>query len=146
MSDEMEKSNRLDKKYDEETPPEDILDQAGAAKKELWLAIFLQLNRSARFTKFVEDNYDIQHAIDDEKKTVGVMVVEKPVAKGPALTGPQLAKIATTLHAAGCKSPRDTLQSLLKILAQEDNNTPSIVPATEADMKKVADLKKKLLD
>lgn len=130
-------------------PPEEILAQLNAAKKNRWLAIFIQLSRCERFLKFIERNYVIRDKIDHENQTIETQVFENPAAVGPELTTVQIAKIYSLLKMYNTRHPKVVLTEILKTLGQE-KSSPTIIPsATNKDVKEAvgdAEILKKKLD
>lgn len=106
--------------------PEEVLAQATTAAKDRWIGIFVQLANSHRFNKFLEDNYIIQDRIDAEKQTIETLVIERPIAVGPALSSAQLTEMQTLLKLSKCQHPEGVFEALLKLLGQDG---PSIILA-----------------
>jgi hypothetical protein len=104
------------------------------AKKEFWTAVLYRLTDSKRFLDFVDANYHIAVAKDDEKKTVDVNVVEKPECVGPPLTVEQLLKLRNAVN-----NNEAMFMRVLKILGQKE---PTVLLAHEKDLQE--ELKKKL--
>ena len=73
-----------------------------SGRDTLILEIFTQLNQSERYREFVALNYEVEHRVDDETKTVSIFVHEKPF---PTLT--TMGEIAEVLDVGGrvCMSP-----------------------------------------
>lgn len=125
--------------------PEQLMAEVGAAKKNRWLGIFIQLARSDRFLQFVERNYVIQDRIDEDKKQITTVVYENPRAMGPSLSGPQKARMFTVLKTFNTRKPEKAFAEIMAVLGQE--HTGIIPSANEADVQeaaKVVDLKKDL--
>ncbi len=106
----------------DERIPEEVLAAASDAAKDRWIGIFVQLTNSHRFNTFLEDNFIIQDRIDEEKKTIETLVVEKPLAVGPPLSPTQLTELRTLLKIANCTQPEKVFESVLKLLGQEENS------------------------
>jgi hypothetical protein len=113
--------------------PEQTAAKASEAAKGRWLSIFIQLAGSPRFVRFIEANYDIRDFIDDDKKTITTLVIEKPTAVGPSLGLEQLRRMLNILTSHRCKNPSEVLQEILKCLGQKDGS--SVLLATEEDLK-----------
>ena len=73
-----------------------------SGRDALILEIFTQLNQSERYREFVALNYEVEHRVDDETKTVLILVHEKPF---PTLV--PMGEIAEALDVGGrvCMSP-----------------------------------------
>ncbi len=150
----------IDKKEEVDTVPsvQEVLDATSKEIKDFWLAIFLELNRSERYQKLVEDNFDIRKVINEEEKMIQINVIEKPpVDKDEpfVVNTTKMMKMHVALAQHGCKRPAAALAAVMKVLrgkhVSAEQSPPLIVPASEADMgdeiaaaKKQADLKKKL--
>lgn len=117
--------------------PERLLQEVNGAKKERWLAIFLQLARSSRFIQFVERNFVIQDRIDEAKKQISTVVYENPRVVGPSLSKTQVAKIFTLLKTYSTRHPEKVLKDILATLGQPDA-APSIIASASEDDVKVA--------
>jgi hypothetical protein len=118
--------------------PEEILAQANAAKKNRWLAIFIQLSRCERFLKFVEANYVIQDKIDEETKAIETSVYESPRAVGPPLSRAQIGKMLATLKMYNCRKPDEALKRILSTLGQMDDAPAIITSASSKDVEEAA--------
>lgn len=127
--------------------PEEILAAANAAKKNRWLAIFIQLSRCERFLKFVEMNYVIQDKIDEATNTIETSVYENPRAVGPAMQRAQHAKIYALLKMYGTRHADKVYKELMAVLGQNEDKPALISSANQADLDdavKQASLKVKL--
>ncbi len=74
--------------------------------------VMRQLMQSERFRRFLSINYIIQQHVDDEAKTINIVVIENP----PEIAQQLLAEMAT-------KHAKDHM--------------PSVMPASSADMRKL---------
>lgn len=102
--------------------PEDVLKQANDAQKDYFLSIFFALTQSERFNTFLEDNYEIQRAIDDETKTISVRVIEKPTtASRPQITSGQMLKLAARLSSLKIPNPSEEARRILHLLGEESS-------------------------
>jgi len=118
--------------------PEDIIAYANAAKKNRWLAIFIQLSRCERFLKFVEANYVIQDKIDEETKSIETAVYENPRAVGPPLSRAQVGKMLAILKMYNCRKSDEALKRILATLGQEEDAPKIITSASTKDVKEAA--------
>ncbi len=151
----------IDKKEEvvDTTPSvQEVLDSTPKEIKDFWLAIFLELNRSERYQKLVEEHFDIRKVINEEDKIIQINVIEKPpVDKDEpfVVNTTKMMKMHVALAQHGCKRPAAALATIMKVLRGKhvtaEQAPPLIVPANEADMddevaaaRKQADLKKKL--
>ena len=116
------------------------------AKQARDLEICRYLLKSERFVRFVDDNYLIQQKIDHDKKTVELVVLEKPVAVGPPLTSEQVTGILGVLKAAKCPDAIEVADAIMAILGQQDREHRRIITGvSEADIRELSkDAKKKL--
>ena len=127
----------------EDLTPDEVMDRASDAAKDRWIGIFVQLTNSHRFNKFLEDNYVIQDKIDEEKKTIETLVIEKPIAIGPQLSSAQLNEIRTLLKISGAKHPEGVFSAILKLLGQDG---PTIIEATTGSIEELCGSLKGKLD
>jgi hypothetical protein len=124
-------------KQDTDLVPEEVLKDANDVKRDRWLSIFIQLSNSDRYTKFVEDNFVIGDKIDHEKQTIETMVLEKPIAVGPALALNQIWQMRQSIRFSGANDPDTLLTDILKVLGQEP---PSIIlNASDQDIQAAID-------
>ena len=122
--------------------PEEVLAQANEVMKARWLSILIQLTNSARFNKFLEDNYTIGDRIDHENKTIETLVVEKPISVGPPLEMKQFWQIRKAIDLSGTEKVDEVFNAIMKALGQEP---PGLVTsATEADVRAAAAAKDEL--
>jgi len=119
--------------------PEEILAAANAAKKNRWLAIFIQLCRCERFLKFVEMNYVIQDRIDEKTQSIETAVYENPRAIGPPLSRAQVGKMLSVLKMYNCRKPDEALKRLLVTMGQPDDAPAIITSATQKDVQEAAE-------
>lgn len=115
--------------------PEEDLATASESTKNRWLSIFIQLAKSKRFIHFVENNYDIKDFIDDEKKTITTLVIERPVVVGPAITVDQLRHMMKVLTNHRCKKPSDALHKIMEYLGQK--KASQVLLASHNDLKEL---------
>lgn len=123
------------------TPELDIdeqVEQMPQAQKDYWLAVYCALSSSKRFREFVKNNYDIGQKFDHEKKTVEIIVVEKPDSIGPSLSKAQIFKIHGLLTSYGVKpgSITDCTLAVLRVLGQAKSD---IVEGSPEQLKLVTD-------
>ena len=144
MSEDKHEEDKLDTitMSDPDLSAEEVAEQANEAKKERMLAIFLQLMESSRFRKFVDDNFVIGDAINDETKTITTCVVEKPVAVGPRMAPKQLFAMKKLLVNHGVKDEDKAFYELCALLGQDPSTQSSIVIDTDVEAAK--NLKDKL--
>lgn len=115
-----------ERKEEEDIDAEEVLARTNEAKKDRWLAIFIQLNNSRRFRTFLENNFVIADKIDDEQQ-VETVVIENPIAVGPALTLDQVTAVFSTLKLANCPRPKETCDKIFACLGQEDNAISKLI-------------------
>lgn len=123
----------------EQLTPEQILESASAVRKDRWLAIFIELSRSPRFAKFVEDNYVISDGIDEENRVITTTVVEKPLSVGPRLSPVQLVNLGSLLMKSGCTDVSATVDAVIKLLGQEAGALISVADYDLQNMKRKLD-------
>ena len=132
-----------------ELTPDEIKARAEQAKKDFYLAIFIQLNGFQRYQNFVEKNYNIEKGVDENSHQIHVRVSEKPELAQPIYISKSHIFAA---HAAckrmGVKHPAPLLNLLVSVFSTpnpeevSEPEEPRIIPATEGDMKTVIDLTK----
>lgn len=127
--------------------PEDTiidLEATDQAKKDLWLAIFLQLNQFPLFSEFINANYEIRKGIDEEKKVVEVQVVQKSKVTHPVWLTLEHTHAASLVleNRFGVKNASQVVNAILTIFATPEikKDESRIVAATEEDLKQLDDL------
>lgn len=118
---------------------EEHLESLSEADKTYYLTIFLLLNQSERFLKFVEDNYVIGKFVDDDNgETVSLQVTEKPATRDLNLTLNEQFRMMTVLKAAGVEQATNVLNKLMNVITgnYDEKKEPTVVLADESDMKK----------
>lgn len=101
------------------------------AVKEYYLSIYSKLAESKRFRDFIAANFDIRQEINEEEKTIDILVVEKPVAVGPALSANQILKLQGVLGSYGVVDTVAAVQAVMRVLGQEQ----SIIVTDTKDIK-----------
>lgn len=101
------------------------------AVKEYYLSIYSKLAESKRFRDFIAANFDIHQEINEEEKTIDILVVEKPVAVGPALSANQILKLQGVLGSYGVVDTVAAVQAVMRVLGQEQ----SIIVTDTKDIK-----------
>lgn len=113
----------------EETNQEEM----SQGKRDMYLGIFMELCKSHRFNKFLNDNFTFSQMVDEEKKEIDLRIIEKPTAVGPPLTVPQVQAIYKACSASGVIDTQGLVSKILAILGQEDPNR--IILASDDDLK-----------
>lgn len=130
-----------EQKPEKEKTISEILQETPPEMKDYWLTIFLLLNKSERFHKFVEDNFEIKKNVDHKSQMIDVVVEEKEPKPGKLLVPTKdLFKLHGILAQGGCQNPAATLQKIIQVLGGEE---PSILTANEKDLKEEIDKQKK---
>lgn len=144
-------SKRRDKteEVDLDTQITEAMSRMSQAEKDLWIRVLFLLNQSERYTKFIEENFDISESIDEENKTINLRVEEKkqkPVqGVGLTLDTVKSMKIQLILRHNGVADTARVSESIIKILkGEDDEKTPGIVLASDADASKEIEYQKKL--
>lgn len=99
-----------------------VLPDDPEVRRAFWTDVLWKLAESSRMKKFIDDNFTIGVALDDETKTVTTSVVEKPVSVGPALSGAQIFRIHNECLLHGAKDASKLVDKILKTLGQEGSS------------------------
>lgn len=123
----------------------------GPAEKDLYLRMLFLLNQSERFTKFIDDNFDIHTSVNDEARSIDLAVIEKPDVKevafktvGMELDVAKSLKAQMILKHNGCKNTAACLKSIVQILTGQslDDKPKLVTSATDADISAEVQAKK----
>jgi len=105
-----------------------------ALKKAFWTDVINQVVDTPRFLEFMDANYHIERAIDEETKTIHVRITEKPpVLK---ITGQQIFQLHHACISHGIKDATKLIEWIMKILG---GDSPLVTPAEEKQLQALRD-------
>lgn len=114
---------------------EAFLSNLSDGQKMYDLTVLYLLKSSQRFCNFVNENFDIQHNIDQETKAIDIRVVEKPYGQTPfKVSDEAAARVSAMLgRKYSVDNPGRCMMDILAIFNGKDVSEPSLI-ATEADI------------
>jgi hypothetical protein len=138
-----------EKKETEEIPTIDLGDIIGdkiasmiPSEKDLYLRILFLLNQSERYIKFIDDNFDIHTAVNDEDKSIDLAVIEKPTVEQVDHKSHELGldtarslKAHMYLKSLGVEKSSEAVKKMYEIFGGTDENA-IVASATDADISK----------
>lgn len=131
----LHKADSADLSTDPVADPKPVMTEAQLAiKKAFWMDVLGQVIDTPRFIEFMDANYHLERAIDEENKTIHIRVTEKPpVLK---ITGQQIFQLHHACISHGVKDATKLIEWIMKILG---GDSPLVTPAEEQQLQSLRD-------
>jgi hypothetical protein len=131
----------IKKPVEEQVPtPAQMTEAQLAIKRAFWTDVLNQVIDTPRFLNFMDNNYRIERAVDEETKTIQIRITEK-IPKLD-ITGEQIFKLHHACISHGIKDASKLIERIIQILGGTASSI--VTPAEEEEMKRVQQLRDSL--